>query len=950
LGTAFKTTRRRFPGSVQVESSRLNVAVQTELGTIEADANGGSMVSGVSSLVTCNLIRSRGFPGFSHIDTVEVGMPSAPRQLAVNYAPYFVSGGWGAAFRTAYMKKDRPGTGTINTEQVRLNDVAWDFFTYNSVAYKFELGIGSTATVTPTASPTAIPTAGGGIVRADDVPLLQPNGVWRKDQLESSTFYDWVIGGTGDEFEAWRDVHAHALNSTANAAVGLSFSKGVDEYMSSMKLDISNFIARDNVETPLDDSFISVEDFAATVYDNLEAITEASNRVELLQLYRISLAIAPLTPEELCIFGDIEGGELCRLDRNQSVLTLALVVMFISSGFVVFTLIGYRTLVTSREKHRQLKEEIVEQHKVLSDSLRISPAEVTTDKEIGRGAMGVVFKGKWRGLKVAVKEISTPGLQVEEELGALLAEAKIMSEIRHPNVVQLFGVCLERDHLCILSELCEKGSLADILHDSSVDLSMKDKLWLAVGAANGLNYLHKTGIAHRDVKSANVLVDDKLCAKVADFGQAKFGRIASDLYGVEFDAWGSARYLPPECIQEQMDIREGHKSGISDLRLDSNKRMSIHTIPKKLSMMIRNESSTTSRGSSTTQQTGGQLRTDSLHSEIELVESLNETDVRLKDMEEQGDVYAFGIVLWEILIQRTPFDNLKFAVQVEEAVLNGIRPLWTAGTSTKPGPALSPSTTTLNDIGEQMGPEVDTLDAIALSLNLDSVERGRARGLSSASGGGTGRSRSVSRDTVAWAMGRLDRLRGISNSSVDRSTEDAQMALTMKEVTLAWISLTEQCWAHDRHLRPSMDVVVMELEKIQKLMVQRSDSISTSFDPHARSVFAYPALPVVHSLLVLFFCPRRVSFLDGFLPLISPFPYSSSSPITVTYHHHSIIITPSPRHHSHVIISTPSSPRHHHHVITTSSSQSPRHHSHHHPIVLKFRQRRVKQTRHLLRH
>ncbi len=75
-----------------------------------------------------------------------------------------------------------------------------------------------------------------------------------------------------------------------------------------------------------------------------------------------------------------------------------------------------------------------------------------------------------------MKAISTPGLHAEEEVGALLAEAKIMSEIRHPNVVQLFGVCLEKNHLCILSELCAKGSLQDILHDPSVELTMKDKV------------------------------------------------------------------------------------------------------------------------------------------------------------------------------------------------------------------------------------------------------------------------------------------------------------------------------------------------------------------------------------------------------------------------------------------------------------------------------------------
>lgn len=110
-------------------------------------------------------------------------------------------------------------------------------------------------------------------------------------------------------------------------------------------------------------------------------------------------------------------------------------------------------------------------------------------------------------------------------ISRVAAEASVLSSMQHPNVVRIYGVAVLPPSVCIVLELCQYGSLSDIiriddenLRVSGTKLSYSDRLYLALGCARGLTVVHSCdpSLCHRDVKSFNFLVDDKFHVKIAD--------------------------------------------------------------------------------------------------------------------------------------------------------------------------------------------------------------------------------------------------------------------------------------------------------------------------------------------------------------------------------------------------------------------------------------------------
>ncbi|PRW32608.1 rRNA methyltransferase mitochondrial [Chlorella sorokiniana] len=186
-------------------------------------------------------------------------------------------------------------------------------------------------------------------------------------------------------------------------------------------------------------------------------------------------------------------------------------------------------------------------------------SELTVRQLLGRGSFGRVYLATWRATPVAAKvlladEAALTGSAVELNQQAttrqLLAEAQVMSAMRHPNLVTFMGVCLLPP--CILTEHCSQGSLYGVLRQGAQDpgfaaqLTWRRRLGMACDAARGLLYLHVSSppIVHSDVKSPNVLVDHNWNAKVCDFNLSAFTRGPA----------GSAvpsnpRWLAPEVLQ-----------------------------------------------------------------------------------------------------------------------------------------------------------------------------------------------------------------------------------------------------------------------------------------------------------------------------------------------------------------------------------------------------------------
>jgi hypothetical protein len=143
---------------------------------------------------------------------------------------------------------------------------------------------------------------------------------------------------------------------------------------------------------------------------------------------------------------------------------------------------------------------------------------------LGRGACGTVYKAVLRcGRIIAVKRLASnrEGNNIDN---SFRAEILTLGNIRHRNIVKLYGFCNHQGSNLLLYEYLARGSLGELLHGSSCGLDWRTRFKIALGAAQGLAYLHhdcKPRIFHRDIKSNNILLDEKFEAHVGDFGLAK---------------------------------------------------------------------------------------------------------------------------------------------------------------------------------------------------------------------------------------------------------------------------------------------------------------------------------------------------------------------------------------------------------------------------------------------
>ncbi|XP_077215360.1 cold-responsive protein kinase 1-like isoform X2 [Tasmannia lanceolata] len=182
------------------------------------------------------------------------------------------------------------------------------------------------------------------------------------------------------------------------------------------------------------------------------------------------------------------------------------------------------------------------------NELRSATGNFGETNRIGRGGFGVVYKGTLRDeTQVAIKSLSA---ESNQGLREFLTEIDMISNIRHPNLVQLIGCCIEGSSRMLVYEYLENNSLANALlgpKRKQIPLDWPRRAAICMGVAHGLVFLHEEAeppIIHRDIKASNVLLDKYLVPKIGDFGLAKL--FPDNVTHISTRVAGTMGYLAPE--------------------------------------------------------------------------------------------------------------------------------------------------------------------------------------------------------------------------------------------------------------------------------------------------------------------------------------------------------------------------------------------------------------------
>lgn len=174
---------------------------------------------------------------------------------------------------------------------------------------------------------------------------------------------------------------------------------------------------------------------------------------------------------------------------------------------------------------------------------------------LGEGGFGTVYKGLLNDKPVAVKKLTPMDDVSPDELRVQFdQEIQTLKVLKHENLVDMVGFSCDGQHPCLVYALMVNGSLLDRLAclQGSPPLSWRQRCLIAEGTARGLEYLHNNHHVHRDVKSANILLDERFVAKVSDFGLTRASSKRTSTTMMTERIVGTRAYMAPEALRGEI--------------------------------------------------------------------------------------------------------------------------------------------------------------------------------------------------------------------------------------------------------------------------------------------------------------------------------------------------------------------------------------------------------------
>ncbi|XP_030587052.1 interleukin-1 receptor-associated kinase 4 isoform X1 [Archocentrus centrarchus] len=174
---------------------------------------------------------------------------------------------------------------------------------------------------------------------------------------------------------------------------------------------------------------------------------------------------------------------------------------------------------------------------------------------LGEGGFGTVYKGLLNNKPVAVKKIKpVDDMPLDKLQDQFNQEIQTLKVLKHENLVDMVGFSCDEQHLCLVYTFMANGSLLDRLacFEGSPPLSWHQRCLIAEGTARALEYLHCNHHVHRDVKSANILLDENFVAKISDFGLTRASAKRTSTTMMTERIVGTRAYMAPEALRGEI--------------------------------------------------------------------------------------------------------------------------------------------------------------------------------------------------------------------------------------------------------------------------------------------------------------------------------------------------------------------------------------------------------------